>query len=219
MGFLTINPLATDPSIVFVIFVISLWVGVTAAHLPGTGILEVLAFIGTILSFIILFQMPTNWLAVLVMVIGVAGYTIMPFIKHEYFVLAWGGILLQGAGGLFLFHGMMVSPFVIIVVMLLLAAYCYYILLPALRVGMNVSNATRDDELVGVIGRVTSDINPTGTVLVDSEAWTATSDVPIKTGERVVVIERNGLQLVVESVKRKRADHEEITETAEENNS
>ncbi|PJF32415.1 MAG: hypothetical protein CUN52_01690 [Phototrophicales bacterium] len=207
MGFLTINPALTDPSVVFVIFVISLWITVTATHLPGTGALELLAFVGMVISIVILFQMPTNWLAVLVMMIGAAGYSIMPFIKHEYFILAWGGIILQGIGGLFLFNGMIVSPFVIGIVMLLLAAYCQYVLLPALRIGLAPhATATKDDELVGAVGRATTDINPIGTVLVESETWTATSDSPIKSGESVVVIERNGLQLVVESLKRKRSD-------------
>ncbi|MCL4253620.1 MAG: hypothetical protein KJ043_07575, partial [Anaerolineae bacterium] len=197
MGFLMINPALTDPSIVFVIFVISLWITVTATHLPGTGALEFLAFAGIAVSAVILFQMPTNWLAVLVMMIGAAGYSIMPFIKHEYFVLAWGGIILQGVGGLFLFNGMIVSPFVIGIVMLLLAGYCQYVLLPALRVGLAPhATTTKDDELVGVVGRATTDINPTGTVLVESEIWTATSDIAIKAGESVVVLERDGLQLI-----------------------
>ncbi len=215
MGFLTINPTLTDPSIVFVIFVISLWITVTATHLPGTGALEFLAFAGIGISAVILFQMPTNWLAVLVMMIGAAGYSIMPFIKHEYFVLAWGGIILQGVGGLFLFNGMIVSPFVIGIVMLLLAAYCQYVLLPALRVGLAPHATTsKDDELIGAVGRATTDINPTGTVLVESEIWSATSDVAIKAGESVVVLERDGLQLIVESLKRKRSDEIHTQEEA-----
>lgn len=215
MGFLMINPALTDPSIVFVIFVISLWITVTATHLPGTGALEFLAFAGIGVSAVILFQMPTNWLAVLVMMIGAAGYSIMPFIKHEYFVLAWGGIILQGVGGLFLFNGMIVSPFVIGIVMLLLAGYCQYVLLPALRVGLAPhATTTKDDELVGVVGRATTDIDPAGTVLVESEIWTATSDFAIKAGESVVVIERNGLQLIVESLKRKRSDEMHTQEEA-----
>lgn len=215
MGFLMINPALTDPSIVFVIFVISLWITVTATHLPGTGALEFLAFAGIAVSAVILFQMPTNWLAVLVMMIGAAGYSIMPFIKHEYFVLAWGGIILQGVGGLFLFNGMIVSPFVIGIVMLLLAGYCQYVLLPALRVGLAPhATTTKDDELVGVVGRATTDIDPTGTVLVESEIWTATSDVVIKAGESVVVLERDGLQLIVESLKRKRSDEMHTQEEA-----
>lgn len=215
MGFLMINPALTDPSIVFVIFVISLWITVTATHLPGTGALEFLAFAGIAISAVILFQMPTNWLAVLVMMIGAAGYSIMPFIKHEYFVLAWGGIILQGVGGLFLFNGMIVSPFVIGIVMLFLAAYCQYILLPALRVGLAPhATTTKDDELVGAIGRATTDIDPAGTVLVESEIWTATSDATIKAGESVVVLERDGLQLIVESLKRKRSDEMHTQEEA-----
>lgn len=215
MGFLMINPALTDPSIVFVIFVISLWITVTATHLPGTGALEFLAFAGIAVSAVILFQMPTNWLAVLVMMIGAAGYSIMPFIKHEYFVLAWGGIILQGVGGLFLFNGMIVSPFVIGIVMLFLAAYCQYILLPALRVGLAPhATTTKDDELVGAIGRATTDIDLAGTVLVESEIWTATSDATIKAGEAVVVLERDGLQLIVESLKRKRSDEMHTQEEA-----
>jgi membrane-bound ClpP family serine protease len=102
---------------------------------------------------------------------------------------------------------MTVSPFVIGIVMLLLATYCQFVLLPALRIGLAPhATSTKDDELVGIIGKATTDINPMGTVLVESEIWTATSDYAIKAGESVVVIERDGLQLIVESLKRKRAD-------------
>jgi len=213
MEFWIINPALTDPNLVFVILIASLWVTITAAHIPGTGAFEVLALVGMIVSAVILLQMPTNWLAVLVMFIGWAGYSIMPFIKHDYFVLAWGGIILQGLGGLFLFNGMPVSPFVIGVMMLILAGYCQFILLPALRLGINRSSATKDDELVGIVGRATTDIDQMGTALVQSEIWTVRSDHPIKKGEEVVVLERDGLQLTVESLKRKRAEE---THTQEE---
>jgi membrane-bound ClpP family serine protease len=53
-------------------------------------------------------------------------------------------------------------------------------------------------------GRVVKALDPIGTVQVNSELWTATSSKTLASGTRVVIQERNGLQLFVEATKDKR---------------
>lgn len=210
MGFLTVDPALVDPNILYLALIFSLWIGVTAAYVPGTGIMEGVAVLGLVGSLIVLAQLPTNWLAVLVLVIGVAGFIIMPFIKHQYALLAVGGLGLQALGGLFLFRdGLSVSVLVLILTVLIPFAYHQWVLLPMISNIIRQPVADKDNLLVGMVGRVTQEINPIGSVLVNSEQWSATSDQRIKAGENIIVVERNGLQLTVEKLKKKNT--EELT--------
>ncbi len=56
--------------------------------------------------------------------------------------------------------------------------------------------------LVGMHGRVVSPLDPTGTVRVNGELWTARSTDRIDSGAAVVVTGREGLELIVEKAKR-----------------
>jgi membrane-bound serine protease (ClpP class) len=62
-----------------------------------------------------------------------------------------------------------------------------------------------DDTLIGAQGRVLTPLKPIGTIQLHGETWTATSDSAVETGEEVVVVERNGLQLLVAPLKEKHA--------------
>lgn len=203
------NPATIDPNLVYLGLVISLWIGVTGAYVPGTGIIETAALLGLGGSIFVLAQMEVSWIAVLLIVIGVSGFIIMPFIQTQYAALALGGLAMQGIGGLLLFNGGdSVSPLVIAVTLVLPFAYHQWILLPMLQRINQQPISDSDDTVIGMTGRVTRDINPTGTVNVRSELWTATSEKPLKQGDAVIVVERHGLQLVVEKIKQKRQDQE-----------
>jgi membrane-bound serine protease (ClpP class) len=214
MGFLTIDPATASPDLIYIGLIISLWMGVTAAYVPGTGIMEGIAVIGLVGSLIMLSQMPTNWLAALMIVIGVALFLVMPFLQQQYASMAIFGLVLQGIGSVSLFHDdISVSLFVVTLMLAIPLGYHQLVLLPIIKKIRDQPVADRDDLLVGMEGRVTKDIDPFGTVRVRSELWTATSDQLIPAGSRVVVVERNGLQLVVEEIKRKR--REKVSEQEE----
>jgi len=216
MGFLTINPETANPDIIYVILVASLWIGVTATYIPGTGIIEGITLVGLVGSLIVLTQMPTNWLAALVLVVGVSFFLVMPFLKRQYAPMAIAGLAFQGIGSLFLFNGdRSVSIFVIVLMLLIPLAYHQLVLLPTLRKFGEQPVTGKDDMLIGEHGRVTKAIDPIGTVRVKSELWTAISEKPIQAGGEVVVLERDGLQLVVEEVKRKRQQQENEQETVQ----
>ncbi|GAB4511760.1 MAG: hypothetical protein OHK0046_10300 [Anaerolineae bacterium] len=198
-----------DPNVLYLALIFSLWVGVSAAYIPGTGVMEGVAVVGLVGCLLALSQQPTNWLAVLVVVVGVCSFILMPFIRQQFAVLAVGGLGLQAAGGLFLFRGgLAVSPFVIALTVIVPFAYHQWVLLPILNNMTRLPVVDKDDLLVGMVGRVTKDLNPIGTVNVNSELWTAVTEDEkrIKSGEAVMVVARNGLQLTVEKVKQKNAD-------------
>lgn len=55
------------------------------------------------------------------------------------------------------------------------------------------------DNLIGVIGTATTELNPTGSVRVGGEQWSAVSDAgePVSSGESVMIVEVDGLILKV----------------------
>ena len=212
---MNISAETANPDVIYMVLVLSLWVSVTAAYIPGTGIMEGVAVVGLFGSLVALAQLPTNWIAVLGVVVGVAMFFVMPFLKQQYAPMAVLGLGLQGLGGVFLFNDLTVSPFVIMLMLVIPLAYHQLVLLPMIQKINDQPVTHRDDTLIGMHGRVTEDINRVGTVRVNSELWTATSDDPLEAGSEIIVVAREGLQLVVEEMKRKR--HSETSETPEEN--
>ncbi|HEX2622787.1 MAG TPA: NfeD family protein, partial [Phototrophicaceae bacterium] len=150
---------------------------------------------------------------------GVVGFILIPFFKQQYTRLSLGGLILQALGGYFLFHGLRVQPEVVAVTIALSLAYHYFVLLPALRQLKLYKHETPDEVLIGSKGRVVTALSPIGIVQVNSERWTATSTQDLPAGTTIVVLERNGLQLLVEPVKDKRQPHEwSESDTEAENN-
>jgi membrane-bound serine protease (ClpP class) len=194
----------TDPNIVYIILWAGLWIAVTAAHAPGTMVIEGLALVGLAAAALLLLNLPTNWLAVLLLTAGIVGFILIPFFKQQYTTLSLGGLILQAAGGYFLFNGLYVSPLVIGATIAVSLIYHFFVLLPAMRQIKQHAVEDRDSLLVGMEGRVVKALNPIGTVQVNSELWTATSNRDLPSGTRVIVVERNGLQLYVEATKDKR---------------
>ncbi|RMG76588.1 MAG: hypothetical protein D6711_03550 [Chloroflexi bacterium] len=221
MGFLEVDPTSIDVNLIYLGLVISLWIAVTAAYVPGTGILEGIALVGLFAAIAILIQMSISWFAVLLIAVGISAFIVMPFINVRYAPIAIIGLILQGFGGFFLFPGTQeiarVSPLILGITIILPWGYHQFILMPMLKNMKTRPVEDKDRNLIGMIGRVTKTIDPIGTVYVNSEHWSATNedDIVIPEGEKVVVVGRQELKLIVEPYKRKRtqpAEFEEIEE-------
>lgn len=205
-----------DPNIIYLLLVFGLWTSVTAIYIMGTGVLEVMALVALVASVAALTQMPTNWLAVMILVIGVSAFIVTPFIKRQLAGLAVGGLILQGLGAFFLFKGLTVSPLIIAMTLIIPYVYHQYALLPMLKSVSQRPVVEREDSLIGMQGRVIKLLDPIGTVTVDNELWTASSSEPLEPGELVIVVERKGLELRVEPFKAKRVLEDEFEQAIEE---
>jgi membrane-bound serine protease (ClpP class) len=212
----SLDLLMTDPNFVYLVLLFSLWVAVTAAYVPGTGVVEALAVIGLIIALVLMTSMPTNWGSVLLLVLGVLTFLLVPFLTPRLALLAQGGLILQAVGGALLFNGLSVSWLIIAITIGIALLYHNFALLPLLRHAREQKAVIDDNgQLVGMTGRVSSAFASSGasfvgTVNVRSEQWTAFSDKPLLAGDEVVVIERDGLQLLVEGLKHKQAPKEEV---------
>lgn len=209
-GILEIDPATVNADLIYLGLVLSMWFAVTAAYVPGTGVVESVALVGFAATVVVLAQLPTNWFAVLVLIVGVSSFIIMPFIKTQYASLALAGLVLQGIGGLLLFQeDHSVSLFVLALSVVIPAAYHQLVLLPMLTNMRERPVDDRDGALVGKEGRVTQTLDPVGTVYVNSEHWTAIvedEEIVVPIGEKVIVVDKQSLRLIVVPLKSKRSD-------------
>lgn len=202
-------PFSLDPNIVYLILLGGLWLSVTAAYVPGTGIIEVVAAIAIIASVVVLASMPTNWLAVVAVVIGTSGFFVIPFLDRRYANVALLGLALQVVGSLALFSGVAVSIPLIAVITLISLFYYRFALLPMRASNTRKASLIDDEPIIGARGVVQSPVDPVGTVRVRGESWTARSDQPLEPGTEIVVVDTEGLTLFVEAEKVKRQPVEE----------
>jgi membrane-bound ClpP family serine protease len=183
-----------------------MWLSVTAAYVPGTGILELLAIIGVIASVVVLASMPTNWVSVVAIVVGTFGFFTIPLLDRRLKLLAFVGLALQLVGSITLFNGASVSIPLVAVIVIASLLYYRFALLPVLHSQRTKAALIDDEPIVGARGYVQRALDPVGTVRVRGESWTARSDQRLDPGTEIVVIDREGLTLFVESEKQKRQE-------------
>ena len=203
-----------DPNITFILLTIGS-IGLTIEFVsPGILVGGFVGLLATALAFVGMGQLPVNWLALVLIVAAVVlfvfetqGAGLGFFAIGGTICFALGGFLLYGdfgsnPTGKDLFSlSMWLLAFVVIVLSVLLL-----FLVMALRDTMSRGSPSNYAAIIGSEGIVRAALDPTGTVLVGSELWTATSEDPseIEEGKVVVINSYDGVQLVV-SEKTKKA--------------
>lgn len=196
-----------DPNLAYFLLVIGLWLAATAAYVPGTGVIEVVALVALVIALWLLALLPTNLAGLLLLSMGVVGFALIPFIRRRPLWLLAVGIALQLVGSLTLFHhGVMVSSLLMVVTLTLPLAYHTLLLMPMVDKHWKNTSPTmeRDAQLIGMSGRVVEDLNPLGMVYVNGETWSAEGRRKLKRGTPIIVIAREGLRLIVDIDKQKR---------------
>jgi membrane-bound serine protease (ClpP class) len=197
-----------DPNLVYLILIVGLWLSITAAYIPGTGVLEFLAGVGVVAALAALANMPTNWWGVVLIVVGVLGFLVIPIIDRRFAMLAVGGLALQALGSLVLFDGLGVGLPVIVVTIAASLLYHRFALMPTLEHHRGSPAMLEDQPIVGLQGYVQRALDPVGSVYVRGESWTARSEQKVDAGTEVTVVDQEGLTLYVEPVKQKRHQEE-----------
>lgn len=213
----TLSAFLADPNLIYLVIVFGLWAGVTAAYVPGTGVIEVVAVVALGGALLMMAGLAVSWWAALLIIAGVLTFLLVPFINQTWARLAPLGLIAQAVGGLLLFPNFAVSWILIGLTIGMGFVYHQYALLPLLKRSRD-QKAVIDDNgnLLGAYGRVMKTFDPigqkfSGPINVRGETWTATSEKPLDRGDDVVVVERDGLSVFVEGVKHK---HTPLTEEA-----
>jgi membrane-bound serine protease (ClpP class) len=196
-----LSSLLTDPNVVYVLLIIGLWAAAAAVYVPGTGLLEVAAFICLVLAIAGLIQLPVN--VVGVMLIVVAGLLFIIDLKVQSVALTVGAAVSLVMGSVFLFppaDGVPpVSPWLIGGVTLISLGFFGLALTAAIRAQRLRAKVT-PETIIGKLGMTTTPIDPVGTVQVESELWTAVADEPIGPDEKVEVVGLEGLRARIRRV-------------------
>ncbi len=168
---------------------------------PGLVVPGVLGGISLILGAIALQILPFSWLGLLVFIAGVG------LLVAEVFIASFGLLFLLGiacllAGGMMIFDlpemsDLRVSFWSVLVPAVAGVAAFGALVVVSVGRSMRRRPAAGVGEMIGMVGRVVSALQPEGTVFVRGENWKARSDEPLVAGDRVEILAIEGLRLRV----------------------
>jgi membrane-bound serine protease (ClpP class) len=192
-----------NPDVAFIILGAALLMTIFALLAPGSGVLEVIALLLLFAVGYSVANLTVNAWAIVLLLIGIAA-VVVTFRRARRWYLIAGSILILVVGLVFVFRSetgiLGVNPWLAIVEAAGIGGFVWII-------GNNVSKTFHQkpysdlNSMAGMVGRAATDIAVDGSVYVDGESWSATSDEPIPAGSPVKVVQREGLILKVELVK------------------
>jgi membrane-bound serine protease (ClpP class) len=192
-----------NPNVAYLLLTAGLFFTILAMLSPGTGILEILGLIMLILAGYSIYNLPINWWAMLVLLVGFVLF-FLAIRRPKNFAYLAASIAALVVGSAFLFRSddwwlPAVNPFLALAISLFLGGFFWV----ATRKILEAESArpTHDLEaLIGEVGVAKSEIHDEGSVQVSGELWTAISKEPISEGTPIRVVARDGFVLVVEAV-------------------
>jgi membrane-bound serine protease (ClpP class) len=192
----------TDPTIAYLLLILGFWAIVFELSQPGIGVAGLAGAVALIMSFYALAVLPVNVAGLLLILLGLAFFTIDVF-TAGLGVWTVGGTLALLAGSVLLFGGAApaidVSPWVIGMVVAGSVLFFGFAMTVALRARKRVS-VTGSEGMIGLPGEARSDLSPEGQAWVKGALWRARAlNGPIPKGTRVRVRRIDGLLLIVQA--------------------
>lgn len=189
-----------NPNIAYLISVLAVLAILGAIAAPGTGLIELVAFLLIGLSGYMVYNLGMNLWALIVLLLSVVPFFIAIRSKNSLVYLIISIVMLIG-GSLFLFTGSglrpLVDPFLVVVVSGLAATFVWFVAKKSIQ-AQQAKKFHNIDELIGKTGEARTDIQQEGSIQIDSELWSARSEELIPAGGRARVVKRDGFVLVVE---------------------
>jgi membrane-bound serine protease (ClpP class) len=192
-----------NPNLIYLFIIGGFSLAFMAILAPGTGILEIMAILSLIIAGWGVFNLPINYWALVLLIVGVFPPVILlRRTKKKYLLVISVASLVIGSA--FLLQGdswfrLAVNPGLALVVSVLIGGLFWIITKKTLEA--DATPHSHDlSTLVGSDGEAKSYIHQEGSVQVQNELWTARSDQPIEAGARIRVVDREGFILVVEEV-------------------
>ena len=189
----------SDPNVAYILMMIGLVGLYFELSNPGLIFPGVVGGIALILAFYSFQTLPVNYAGVLLIILAIIMF-ILEIKVTSYGLLGLGGVLSLLLGSVLLINSPM--PYMRISLALILPAVAtisvFFFILIRVAVRAHRSKATMGAAgLIGSVGEVRADLDPEGDVFVQGAHWSAYSDVPVKAGEKVVVVSVEGLKLKV----------------------
>ena len=198
--------LLIDPNVAYLLLVVGIVLAIMALFAPGTGVLEIGALFVLFLAGWEITQLSINPWALVVLILGVVPF-ILAVRKSRNLVFLVIALVAFVIGSAYLFQGASwwqpgVNPILAIIASLIASGYLW---IATTKVLETEKIKPRHDlvKLIGDVGEATTDIYNEGSVQLNSELWSAHSQVPIPVGSKVRVVKREGFILEVELVRTK----------------
>lgn len=190
----------TNPSIAYLLMLLGTLGLIFEFTHPGIGFPGIAGLICVILAMFAFQTLPINYAALALIALGIILLVAeVNVVSHG--LLALGGVVALTLGSLMLVDtpepALQVAPLVILPTVITLSGLVLFVVQRALRAQAQPVT-TGAQGLIGEVGVASTDVNPEGMVFVHGETWSASSETPIKSGERVRVVRVQGLQLTVE---------------------
>jgi membrane-bound serine protease (ClpP class) len=190
------------PNVIYLLLMAGFWLAALAIVSPGTGLLEVGAFVVLVLAGLETLRVPVNLWA-----LGIVGLGVVLFIgalrwRRPALWLVLSAVMLS-VGSAFLL-GMeagrtAVHPLLAAAVSILTVGF-FWIAVRRGVLAQRAKPAHDPDRVVGQVGDVRTALDPVGSVYVAGELWSARSETSLPVGASVHVRGREGLMLLVEAV-------------------
>lgn len=191
---------ATQPEVAFLLVSFGTLAILFELYTSGIGLAGILGAVATVLGFYGLTILPTNWAALLLVVLGIVFFVVELYVPG---VGVWtaGGVAALTGGGLLLFAGaapaLRLSPWAIVVVVGTTVPFFLFAMTAALRLRRRPS-VIGEESLVGMLGEARTALDPEGTVLAKGTLWRArTLSDAIPAGSQVRIDRTEGLLLFV----------------------
>ncbi|PWB50569.1 MAG: hypothetical protein C3F13_16590 [Anaerolineales bacterium] len=192
-----------NPNVAYIILVVGVVLTVMALFAPGTGILEVSALFVLLLAGWEMTQLPINFWALGLLILGVVPF-ILAVRKSRNIAFLVVALIAFALGSAYLFQGEEwwlpgVNPALAIIGSVLA---CGFIWIAGTKVLESEKLKPKHDlaKIIGDIGEAKTDILDEGSVQIGSELWSARSKSKIYSGSKVKVVKRDGFILEVELV-------------------
>jgi membrane-bound ClpP family serine protease len=169
---------ALFPNLLYLLLVAGIWLAALAILSPGTGVLELLAFTALAGAGLGTLVLPFNLWALIVLGVGVVFYILsLRFEKFELWLIL--SALTLSLGSVFLFRtpeaGPTVNPALALAVSLLTLGYFWLAVRSSIR-AQRERPSIDPSNVLGEIGEIRTALDPTGSIQVDGELWTGSSN-------------------------------------------
>ncbi len=196
----------SDPNIAYILLLLGIYGIFFELSNPGAIFPGVVGAIFLILAFYSMQTLPVNYAGLLLILLALVLFILEVKIT-SYGLLTIGGIISMILGSLMLFKSpenlanpmFKVSLKLILTFTLATAAFFLFALSMAFKAHRR-KVTTGKEGLIGEVGRARTDINPEGRVQVHGEIWSAYADEPIQSGDKVRVVDVDGLQIKVKKL-------------------
>jgi len=189
-----------DPNIAYILMMIGIFGIFFELSNPGAVFPGIVGGIALLLGFYSLQTLSASYAGFLLILLAFILFILeIKVVSHG--MLAIGGIVALFLGSLMLFRyspdpTVRISWSVLLTMVAVSAAFFIAIISLAVRSQLR-RPVTGDEGLVGKMAEAVEDFTGRGKVYVLGELWEATSDVPVRRGDKLTVVRREGMTLVV----------------------